>query len=114
MNLDKIKEILDWQIPDSHKETLICSVLADDPKVIPTILEILQIERDRTRELLLDTNSELSRAVLVLNDKRLKYPKKIIATPPWIVEQVKKHYKKWKGYIRPCYPINGEEENENR
>lgn len=112
MNLEKIKEILDYQIPNDHKESLILSTIADDPKAIPTILEILQIERDRNKELLLDTNLELSRAVIVLNDENLKWTKKIIAEPSWIVEQIKKHYKKWKGYIRPCFPINGVENEE--
>jgi DNA-binding transcriptional MerR regulator len=108
MNLQKIKEILELGIPDGEKENYILGVIADDENAIPTIMKILDHERQNHKELIQDTNNELSRAVVVLNDKSLKWGKKIIAEPSWIVEQVKKHYKKWHEYIRCNYPFNDE------
>lgn len=109
MNLQKIKEILDnTNIPDDHKEHYILSIIADDEKAIPTIMKILDYERQNHKELIQDTNNELSRAVVVLSDKSLKHGKKIIAKPSWIVEQITEHYKKWKDYIRCNYPFSDE------
>jgi hypothetical protein len=41
----------------------------------------LKNERKQNKELILDTNAELSRALLVLNDENLKTNKKVIAEP---------------------------------
>lgn len=54
-----------------------------DKKVIPTILEMLQQERLKD-ELILDSNAELSRALIVLKDSNLKSNKNIIADPKWV------------------------------
>ena len=70
-------------------------------------MEILENERKQSNALLLDTNVELSRALLVLNDKNLKTNKKVIADPQWVVGEIKKHYLKWKDYIRCNFKVEG-------
>lgn len=105
MDIKKIKDIVNANFRDEITEKLILSVIADDKKAIPTILNILQTEREQKEELLLDTNAELSRALIVLKDKNLKYNKKIIVDPKWVVEQIINHYKKWNDYIGCCFKI---------
>jgi len=106
MDIKKIKEIVNLNISDEQKERYILSIIADDKKAIPTILTILNFEREKKEELILDTNSELSRALIVLKDDNLKYNEKIIADPKWVVGEIIKHYIKWKDYIKCNFKIN--------
>lgn len=107
MNLEKIKEIVNYNTTDHVKKSLIISVLSEDKEVIQYILEILSIEREKKEALILDSNMELSRALVVLNDKNLKWDKDIITDPKWVVGEIKKHYTKWKDYIKCNFRIEG-------
>ena len=98
MDIKKITEVVNMEIPDDIKENYILSVLADDVEVIPKILKILEYERERNKELITDFNVELSRAMVVLNDNSLKYNKDVIAEPKWVVGEIKKDLIKWKDY----------------
>ena len=106
MDIKKIKEIVNSSIPEEVMPDYILSIIANDKKAITYILEILKHERHIHEELILDTNAELSRAYLVLNDKNLKWNKKVITEPTWVVEQIKLHYEKWKDVIRCNFKIN--------
>jgi hypothetical protein len=106
MNLEKIKDIVNSDHSNEYKESVIINILSEDKKIIPIILEMIQIERNRTEELILDSNAELSRALIVLKDKNLKCNKNIIADPKWVVGEIIKHYQKWKDYIRCNFNIN--------
>lgn len=105
MDIKSIKQIINSDLPIDYQEKAIFSIIADDKKAIPYIMEILDNERKQTKELLLDTNVELSRALIVLNDNYLKYNKKVVADPKWVVGEIKKHYLKWKDYIKCCFNV---------
>jgi hypothetical protein len=107
MDIKSIKQIVNSDLPNEYQEKAILSILADDKKVIPYIMEILESERKQKKELLLDTNAELSRALLVLNDENLKANKKVVAEPKWVVGEIKKHYLKWKDYIKCNFKVDG-------
>jgi hypothetical protein len=107
MDIKSIKQIVNSDLPNEYQEKAILSILADDKKVIPYIMEILESERKQKKELLLDTNAELSRALLVLNDENLKANKKVVAEPKWVVGEIKKHYLKWKDYIKCNFKMDG-------
>ena len=107
MNIKKIKEVINLDISDEQKEIYILSIIADDKKAIPTILNILNSEREKREELILDSNAELSRALIVLKDDNLKYNKKIIADPKWVSGEIIKHYQKWKDYVRCNFKVDG-------
>ena len=107
MDIKSIKQIVNSDLPIDYQEKAILSILADDKKVIPYIMEILENERKQSKELILDTNSELSRALLVLNDENLKSNKKVVADPKWVVGEIKKHYLKWKDYIKCNFKVDG-------
>ena len=107
MDIKKIEQIVNTKLSDEQKEYLILCTIADDKNAIPTILQILERERQQKMELILDSNSELSRALLVLKDKNLKWNKKCIADPNWVVGEIIKHYKKWSHLIRCNFKIEG-------
>ncbi len=107
MNIKKIKEVVNLDISDEQKEIYILSIIADDKKAIPTILNILNSEREKREELILDANAELSRALIVLKDDNLKYNKKIIADPKWVSGEIIKHYQKWKDYVKCNFKVDG-------
>ncbi len=107
MNIKKIKEVVNLDISDEQKERYILSIIADDKKAIPTILNILNNEREKREELILDSNAELSRALIVLKDDNLKYSKKIIADPKWVAGEIIKHYQKWKDYVKCNFKVDG-------
>ena len=107
MDIKRIKQIVNSDLSTDYQEKAILSILADDKKVIPYIMEILDHERKQNKELILDSNAELSRALLVLNDDNLKYNKNVVAEPKWVVGEIKKHYIKWKDYIGCTFKIDG-------
>ena len=107
MDIKKIEQIVNTKLSDEQKEYAILCIIADDKNAIPTILQILERERQQKMELILDSNSELSRALLVLKDKNLKWNKKCIADPNWVVGEIIKHYKKWSHLIRCNFKIEG-------
>lgn len=107
MDLNKIKTIIDSELPKELKEETILSIIADDEESIPIILQFLHEERKTKKELILDTNAELSRALVVLKDKNLKYTKKIISEPKWVADEIIKHYQKWKNHIKCNFRIEG-------
>ena len=100
MNINELKLVINSTMTNELKERAILTILSQDNKVIPHILEILQNERATNKELLLDTNMELSRALIVLNDDNLKPNKKVLVDPKWVAGEIFKHYIKWKDYIR--------------
>lgn len=107
MDLKSIKEILDSHLTEESKEQSIMIILVNDEKVIPTILKLLEEKRKQEKELILDSTAELSRALVVLKDKNLKYNKKIICDPKWVVEKIKEHFLKWQDHIRCEFKIEG-------
>ena len=105
MNLKAIKDIITSGLSDEYQSRAILEVLANDPDVIPNILSILEIERETKRELILDSNAELSRALIVLKDDNLKWNKSIVCDPKWVSGEIVKHYKKWKSVIKCNFKI---------
>ena len=107
MDIKKIEQIVNTKLSDEQKEYAILCIIADDKNAIPTILQILEREREQINELILDSNHELSRALITLKDKNLKWNKKCIVEPSWVVGEIIKHYKKWSHKIRCNYKVDG-------
>jgi hypothetical protein len=103
MDIKSIKQVVNSGLPKDYQEDAILSILASDKKVVTYLLEMLKIERSDNREYILDSNMELSRALIVLNDVHLKAGKKIIADPKWVVGEINKHYLKWKDFNKSLF-----------
>jgi hypothetical protein len=109
MDIKSIKQIVNSDLPIDYQEKAILSVLSNDKKVIPYIMEILENERKQNKELLLDTNMELSRALITLNANPTdaKGKKAMKEQSDFVVAEIKKHYIKWKDYIKCCFNVHG-------
>lgn len=109
MDLKKIKEIVNSNLPHKIQESAILSVLSHDEKVIPHMLEILENERNHSKELLLDTNVELSRALVTLDSKPTTPSAKrdLKEQTTYVVGEIKNHYLKWEDYIKCCFKVQG-------
>lgn len=107
MDIKKLKGIINLPLPEDKIEEYIISFIAEDKEVIPNILRILGSERAEKNNLISDMNTELSRALVLLQDKNIKYGKKVIVNPNWVIEQIINHYKKWKDYIKCNFKVEG-------
>jgi hypothetical protein len=72
--------------------------MAQDESIIPNLLQVLQAERKEKKELLLNTNLELSRALVTLQTDLEK---------PFVIGKIKEHYLKWQHRIKCCFNIKG-------
>lgn len=106
MNIKAITDIVQLKVPDEYKERAILQVLAEDPKAIEIVLKLLNEERKVTGELLVDTNLELSRALVTLRQPELKWGKRVGIKPDWVVSKIIEHYKKWKHRVGCCFNID--------
>lgn len=107
MDIKSIKQIVNSNLSEEYQKNAILSIIANDKKAIPYILEILNNERKENKELILDSNMELSRALIVLDDDNLKSNKKVVTDPKWVAGEIKKHYLKWKNVITCNFKIDG-------
>lgn len=107
MDIKSIKQIVNSDLPEDYQRDAILLLISKDREAIPHMLRILNDEREQQRELILDTNQELSRALIVLNDENLKSNNKIITNPKWVAEEIKKHYTKWRGVIKCNFKVDG-------
>ena len=72
MNLNKIKEIIEMPlISESNKKNLIIDEISKSEDVVPTILMILNAERERKNELVSTMNLLLSKADVGLKEPKL-------------------------------------------
>lgn len=72
MNLNKIKEIIEMPlISEADKKNLILNEISKSDDVIPTILMILNSERERNNELVSTMNLLLSKADVGLKEPKL-------------------------------------------
>lgn len=64
--------------------------------------------RDKNNDLILESNAELSLALITLQDPNIgkRRPKPYIELN-FVIEQIKQHYLKWKDYIKCTFKIEG-------
>ena len=108
MNLEKIKKIVNSG--NSNWDKLLIVELSKDPNVIPIIMNLLAAERSTNEKLLMDTNAELSRALVTILDEnygKTEGKQKAYIDRIWVAAQIKDHYLKWKEFIKCCFKIEG-------
>jgi len=96
MNIDNIKAIINLSCPDQTKINLILNEIANDSNAMNYMWNIISSEREQNKQLLLDTNLELSRALVFIEK-----PKAVEKS--WIIQNIKTHYEKWKHKITCCF-----------
>ena len=80
-------------------DDIIMEYVSNDENVIPNVLKILNFERKRKEELLNNTSFELSRALVAFEFYEKNTPSNL-KQKKWIVSEIKKHFIKWKEYVR--------------
>lgn len=105
MNLNEIKLILDRPIADDYKEHLIINSLAKDESVISLVLQMISEEREVKERLIIESNMELSRALVALDDKGLGTDKAVISLH-YVIGEIKNHYRKWADRINCCFAFD--------
>jgi hypothetical protein len=96
MDLTELSGIINSGFPNDIKETMIISSLANDKKVITTILQLLESERMQEKELLLEMNVLLSKAEIGLENKKMN-------SKNFINKQIIDFYIKHKSKIGHCF-----------
>lgn len=96
MNIKAISEVLDMEIPDQAKRSIILRVISEDEKALPDLIALLEIERERNKELILEMNMQLSRA-----DTFIENPK--IADIKFIQSEIKIFYETHSNQVSHCY-----------
>ena len=72
MNLNKIKEIIEMPLAsEANKKNLIINEISKSDSVVPTILMILNAERERKNELVSTMNLLLSKSYVILKEPKL-------------------------------------------
>ena len=104
MDIEAIKQIVNTDLPEEIKHRMIISVLSEDKMIIPIILDILNDERNKNEELVKELNVNLSRSHIyigmTMEDKKAsknRFNKK------FVMEEIEKFYKKYKGMISHCF-----------
>jgi hypothetical protein len=93
-------------IDKSYFNDIILEYVSNDENALPNILKILEFERKNKKELLQDTNMELSRALVAFEMYEKNTPTNL-KQKRWIVGEIKKHYIKWKNFIGCCFKVVG-------
>ncbi len=98
MDLEKIKRIIEHDIPQEQKESMILQVLSKDDEALIYMLGILTHERRYKKELIQDLNLEVSRYHVHINNKSL-LKKNLI----FLNKETKSLYERWKDFISPLF-----------
>lgn len=94
MNIKKIREAV-TNYNDDDARHLIIGILAEDENVIPTIMQILDYERERKKKLLTEINFQLSRAHLTIE-------RPDINKNNFVFNEIVKFYKKNSDQVGHC------------
>lgn len=107
MNIEAIKEVVENNnYPDKIKENIILRIIADDRRAVPMILQMLDSEREDKENLIRESNSELSRALITLEDPNLGKKRPIVELS-FVTGEIRKHYLKWKNKIKCNFKVKG-------
>lgn len=112
MDINRIGEIAtDDRLSHDQKERQIISVLSQDERVIPIMMEILSQERELKKRLIMDMNFELSRAdvhiqlpTLAARDKGHKNEEvKQMEAREFVLNNITAFYHRYKGIVSHCF-----------
>lgn len=102
MDLETIKKIVNSDIPSKSKEMQILYVIAADKNAIPTVLDILNVERKSNDEMITDLNLNLSRTHIFVDEYVDKVKEKQF-TRAFVLDKISEFYIKYKGRISHCF-----------
>ena len=104
MNIKALKAIINSEFPDTIKEAEIISILADDEKVIPQLMKLLEEERRSKKILIRDMNLELSRAHVYIDElPEAKSKGNQTLNKNFVIDKISEFYVKYKSMVTHCF-----------
>ncbi len=100
--VEKLYEAKVSGMTDNGLDDLIFDYLSANEKIVPALIAILGHERDKNRALLLDTNLELSMALVTLDSFSSDQEQRTST-----IQRIKAHYHKVSDRIKCCFRVNG-------
>ena len=104
MDLNKIKQIVDSKNSDFTKESQLLVLFANSEDFLPRLLEIIQYERDKNKELIGELNFQLSRADLGLE-------KPILNENSFINKEISNFYDRYEDFVGHCFKSKNDKRN---
>lgn len=101
MNIQKLREVVNLNLPDDVLKRMVYFVIADDGDAINDILGILHQERSKRHELIIEMNSQLSRAHVAL--EIATFDKKGLNGDRFVEREITKFYVDHKDQVSHCY-----------
>lgn len=95
MNIEYIKKVVESEIPEEMKRRAILVSISMDDNAIPEIMEMLNHERSKKKELVLEMNMQLSRAHMGLMKPQLDIP--------FIIKEIYSFYEANKDEVGHCF-----------
>lgn len=96
MDLKKIKEVINSGSPDAIVRMVILDIISEDENALVDMMKILENERRKKKELILEMNMQLSRA-----DMAIKVPD--LNKDKFIEKEIAKFYQDNKHQIGHCF-----------
>lgn len=112
MDIKKISDIVNSNLPDNFKSAKIYEVLAEDEHAVPIIMRILNQERSKQKELVSDLNVELSRMSAYANQKKRKLTGSDGFSKEFVFGEMWKMYDKWAGRISHTFNIKPDKQSQ--
>lgn len=96
MDIKKLKEVINSNLPDDYIEAKIINILSKDENVIPMMLSVLQNEREIKKEISMEMNVLLSKAHIGLDNKKFNKGN-------FMQNEIIEFYTKYKDHIGHCF-----------
>lgn len=109
MDLKKIEEVLQAPVDDKMKRAAILETIAMDKDAIKDVLEMLQEERSKNNEMIIEMNLNLSRAHIFIEEytpevvKLKKDEKPKTFDKYFVIDRISEFYIQYKNYINHCF-----------
>ena len=96
MNINRIREIINYPLSDEMISSAIIEEIAKDKNVITTVLMMLSAERDMDKELISNMNLLLSKSLVGLEEPKFN-------KEGFMQKEIRELYAKYKGVIGSCF-----------
>lgn len=100
MDLQKIRQLVNGNLTNDIVRMTILKVIAEDETALLDMMQILENERRRKKELILEMNMQLSRADMGLKNPKLNYD-------GFMQKEISEFYQQYRDQVLHCFKKNG-------
>lgn len=103
MNLDKIKEIVNSDLPRVFQRKKILETIALDEDALPDIIHIIEFEKVYKDQLIRELNMALSKGLVALEQTKILTDKE----RQDFISDIKEFYLKWQNRVKCFFKVEG-------